>query len=168
MLRSSELEIEVDLEALARRSLQEGGNDGHEEQRGNHLVALKCSFTLARRRGELRLVLPGFPIVDSESTSSLLKAIVTAHGWRERIIAGEIYSIEQLAAEANLSPRYASRILRIAALSPDVVDAAIRERSWRISHWATSSFACRLIGKFNGPWLMSFLELAQVPQRNAA
>ena len=90
-------------------------------------MTLKGSFTLARRRGELRLVLPGSHVDPSKSTSSLLKAIVTAHGWRQRIIAGEIYSIEQLASQANLSPRYASRILRIAALSPHWVDAVIRQ-----------------------------------------
>ena len=72
-------------------------------------------------------MLPGFPPASSKSTSSLLKAIVTTHRWRERIVAGEIYSIEQLAAEANLSPRYASRILRIAALSPHWVDAVLRQ-----------------------------------------
>ena len=131
VLRGSEMEIEVDLETLATRLLQPGedasGNDGHEAQRGNHGVTLKCPFVLARRRGELRLVLPGSHIDARKSISSLLKAIVTAHGWRERIIAGEIYSMEQLAWKANLSSRYASRILRIAALSPHWVDAVLRQ-----------------------------------------
>ena len=63
----------------------------------------------------------------SKSTSPLLKAIVTTHGWRERIIAGEIYSIEQLASEANLNPRYAARIFRMAALSPRWVDAVLQQ-----------------------------------------
>jgi site-specific DNA recombinase len=94
VLHGSEVEIEVDVEALASGLLREGsdcsGNEGHEVQRGNLVVTLKSSFTLARRRGELRLVLPGFPPASSKSTSSLLKAIVTTHGWRERIVAGEI------------------------------------------------------------------------------
>lgn len=34
---------------------------GREVQRGNHLVPLRFQLTLARRRGELRLVLPRFP-----------------------------------------------------------------------------------------------------------
>ena len=130
VLRGSEIEIEIDLDALASRLLQgsnASGDDGHAQERGNHLMTLKGSFTLARRRGELRLVLPGSHVDPSKSTSSLLKAIVTAHGWRQRIIAGEIYSIEQLASQADLSPRYASRILRIAALSPHWVDAVIRQ-----------------------------------------
>jgi site-specific DNA recombinase len=130
VLRGSEVEVEVDLEALANRLLQDAdasGDSGHELQNGNHVVTLKCSFTLAHRRGELRLVLPDSRVDTSKSTSLLLKAIVTAHGWRERIMAGEIHSIEQLAAEANLNSRYAARIFRLAALSPDQVDAVLRQ-----------------------------------------
>jgi AraC-like DNA-binding protein len=130
VLRSSEVEIEVDLEALASRLLQDpdaSGDDRHQAPVGNHVVTLKCSFTRARRSGELRLVLPSSPTSNRTSTSPLLKAIVTAHGWRQRIIAGEIYSVEQLAAEANLNPRYVSRILRVVALSPRWVDAVLRQ-----------------------------------------
>jgi hypothetical protein len=57
-----------------------------------------------------------------------LKAIVTAHHWRERIIAGEIYCKEQLATEAKLNSSYVGRILRLAALSPDIVDGIVRDR----------------------------------------
>jgi hypothetical protein len=132
VLRASEVEVEVDLETLAGRLLQQrpdaSGDDGHEAQCGNHVVILKCEFTLARRRGELRLVLPDSRVDTSQSPSPLLKAIVTAHGWRERIVAGEVYSIEQLAAEAKLNPRYAARILRLAALSPSLVDDVVLDR----------------------------------------
>jgi ParB-like chromosome segregation protein Spo0J len=57
-----------------------------------------------------------------------LKAIATAHRWRERIIAGEIYGREQLATEAKVTRSYAGRILRLVALSPDIVDGIIRDR----------------------------------------
>jgi site-specific DNA recombinase len=132
VLGSSELEIEVDLEALAARLLQQDSDDSGDEhseaQGGNHLITLRSAFKLARRSGELRLVLPNSRIDTHKSSSPLLKAMVTAHGWRERIIAGEIYSIEQLAAEAKLNPRSASRILRLAALSPDLVDDVVLDR----------------------------------------
>jgi hypothetical protein len=89
---------------------------------------LKCSFRLARRSGELRLVLPDSRVDTSQSPSPLLKAIVTAHGWRERILAGEIYSIKQLAAEARLKPRCAGWILRLATLSPSLVADVVLDR----------------------------------------
>jgi len=77
----------------------------------------------------LRLVLPGSSPVSSQSTSPLLKAIVMAHGWKERIIAGQIYSIEQLASEAKLNSRYVARIFQLAALSPGIVDQVVRDGS---------------------------------------
>ena len=92
------------------------------------LIRLKCSFRLARRSGELRLVLPDSRVDTSQSPSPLLKAIVTAHGWRERILAGEIYSIKQLAAEARLKPRCAGWILRLATLSPSLVADVVLDR----------------------------------------
>jgi site-specific DNA recombinase len=130
VLRGSELEIEVDTEALAARLLQPGAGEASEmgscqSPARRHLFTLRCSFTLSRRRGELRLVLPGSGIVSQQSNSSLLKAIVAAHGWRERIIAGEIYSTQQLASETSLNPSYVGRLLRLAALSPNIIDRVV-------------------------------------------
>ena len=136
VLRGSELEIEIDVEALAAGLLHKEWNTSKEEshrrpEAGRHLLILKCSFALARRRGELRLVLPDSSIGGSKSTSPLLKAIVMAHGWKERIIAGQIYSIQQLASEAKLNSRYAARILRLATLSPEIVDEVVHD--WRMA-----------------------------------
>ena len=126
VLRASEVEIEIDVEALVAGLLHKEWSATHEENcsqsRGRHLLTLNCSLMLARRRGELRLLLPRSPTSPSQSTSPLLKAIVMAQGWKERIIKGEIHSIQQLASAAKLNSRYAGRILRLAALSPKIVD----------------------------------------------
>jgi hypothetical protein len=55
-----------------------------------------------------------------------VRAIARSLQWRERIVAGDIHSKEELAAEAGLNASYVGRILRIAALSPDLVDAVTR------------------------------------------
>jgi site-specific DNA recombinase len=133
VLRGAELEIEVDVETLAAGLLHKEWNasseDGLCQSRGRHLLTVKSSFALARRRGELRLVLPDSSNGSNNSTSPLLKAIVMAHGWKERIVAGEIYSVQQLATEAKLNSRYAARIFRLAALSPGIVDQVVRDGS---------------------------------------
>ena len=133
VLRGAELEIEIDVEALAADLLNKEWNTSNEESRsqspGRHLLMVKCSFTLARRRGELRLVLPDSATHNNQPSSPLLKAIVMAQGWKERIVAGEIYSVQQLASEAKLNSRYAARILRLAALSPEIVDQVVRDGS---------------------------------------
>jgi site-specific DNA recombinase len=132
IVRASEVEIGLDLTALAACLLQErleaSAAEGRESHSGRNLLTLKCVFTIARRRGELRLALSGSDENNTRSSSTLVKAIVTAHGWRERIIAGEVYSTKQLARETKLNSSYVSRILRMAALSPDIVDAIIRDR----------------------------------------
>jgi hypothetical protein len=74
-------------------------------------------------------VLPGSSNGSSLSASPLLRAIVMAQGWRERIVAGQIYSIQQLASEAKLNFRYAARIFRLAALSPEIVDDMVDQGS---------------------------------------
>jgi hypothetical protein len=56
----------------------------------------------------------------------MLRAIARSLQWRERIIAGDFYCKEQLAAEANLNASYVGRILRLAAFSPDLVDSVTR------------------------------------------
>jgi hypothetical protein len=43
-------------------------------------------------------------------------------------MAGEIYCKEQIATEAKLNSSYVGRILRLAALSPDIVDGIVRDR----------------------------------------
>src|ERR1039457_4781233 len=141
VLRGSELEIEVDVEALAAGLLHKEWNasdeESHRQSRGRHLLTLKCLIALARRRGELRLVLPDSSKGSTQSTSPLLRAIVMAHGWKERIIAGEIYSVQQLATEAKLNSRYAVRILRLVALSPEIVDGLVHDGSmadYSLSH----------------------------------
>jgi hypothetical protein len=142
VLRGVELEIEIDVVALAAGLSHKEWNARNEESRsrsrGRHPLTLKYSFALARRRGELRLVLPGSSISGAQPTSPLLKAIVMAHGWKERIIAGQIYSIEQLASEAKLNSRYVVRILRLAALSPEIVEGMVHDGS--MADYSLSSF----------------------------
>jgi hypothetical protein len=101
-------------------------------------VVLSQPYTPARRGGELRLVLPPAPAETVEPNPALLKAIVRAHRWRQRIIAGEIRSKEQLAQETNLNPRYVDRILQLAALSPRIIEAIVsgeREAELPLRHF---------------------------------
>ena len=88
-------------------------------------LVLSQPYTPARRGSELRLVLPPAQAETVEPNPSLLKAIVRAHQWRQRIIDGEIHSKEQLAQETNLTASYVTRILRLAALSPRIIEAIV-------------------------------------------
>ena len=52
----------------------------------------------------------------------LLRAIGRAWDWRRRLERGDITTIADLAGEEGISDRYVSRVIRLAWLSPSVLD----------------------------------------------
>jgi len=92
-------------------------------------LVLRCPFKPVRRGNELRLIVPASQSQVKRSNPSLLKAIARAHRWRERIIAGEVYSKEQLATEAGLNASYLGRLLRLIALAPEILESILQEQS---------------------------------------
>lgn len=125
------MEIEINIEAPAAALLGDDNESVAAKTSTSQSAAvgfcLTCPFQLAHRRGELRLVLPNTSLASEQPNHSLVRSIARSLRWRERIIAGEIYSKEQLAAEANLNASYVGRILRLGALSPDMVDSVVRQ-----------------------------------------
>jgi hypothetical protein len=53
---------------------------------------------------------------------SLVKIVARAHDWYQRIIAGEIRTIGQLAQKSGLTRRYVRRVLQCANLSPQIIE----------------------------------------------
>ena len=130
IVRESAVEIELDIERLATK-LDGDGNEGSTANNpppgsASHVFRLTCPLQLSHRRGELRLVLPNTSLAAEQSNHSLARAIARSLQWKERIIAGEVYCKEQLAIEANMNASYIGRILRLGALSPDMVDSVTR------------------------------------------
>jgi alkylated DNA nucleotide flippase Atl1 len=56
---------------------------------------------------------------------SFAKAIARARDWYERIVAGEVNTVGQLAQEAGLTKRYVRRILQCATLSPQITETLL-------------------------------------------
>ncbi len=56
---------------------------------------------------------------------SLVKAIAYARDWYEKIAAGEIGTIAELAQKAGVGATYAKRILRFAILSPENTESIL-------------------------------------------
>ena len=59
---------------------------------------------------------------------SLLKAVVRAHDWYDRILRGEITGGRSIANVTGLDERYVSRILQYAFLAPDIVESILAGR----------------------------------------
>lgn len=88
-------------------------------------AALKLTgdFRAFRPRGEVRIVSPhadgyfeGAPVM------SLVKVAARAHDWYQRIVAGKISTVAQLAQRVGLTKRYVRRVLQCANLSPHIVE----------------------------------------------
>jgi DNA invertase Pin-like site-specific DNA recombinase len=131
VIQRSGIQIDVDVSPLITCALGEPVEAQHSEacSPAAHPFTLTAPFSLARHRGELRLVVPGAVNgsvkVNSKANSTLLKAIVRARRWKERILNGEIYCKEQLASEENLNASYVGRILQLATLSPECLESII-------------------------------------------
>lgn len=61
----------------------------------------------------------------SAPNQTLIKAVVRAHAWRRMLESEDGLSVRQLAARQNLSHRYINRLLPLAWLAPDVIDAIL-------------------------------------------
>ncbi len=84
-----------------------------------------------RRRGiELKLVLPA--AVESHKPRQLdvglVKAVARAWLWYEQLIAGQMESLEAIADREGFSPGYPGRLLRLAFLAPDILEAILQGR----------------------------------------
>jgi ParB-like chromosome segregation protein Spo0J len=58
----------------------------------------------------------------------LIKALVRAHRWRRQIESGRAKSITDLAEQEGVTDAYACRLLPLACLAPDIVEAILDGR----------------------------------------
>ena len=88
------------------------------------ILKLVGDFQILRRGSELRVVAPrGDSSCLGERVPSLVKAVARARSWYERMVAGEVSTIGQLARKSGLTRRYVRRILQCANLSPQITEA---------------------------------------------
>ena len=88
-------------------------------------IPLHEPISVARRGSAVKLILSNGECKSDAPVASLVRAVVQARTWSEWIVAGKVRNLEELAAKASLNKRYASRILRLAALSPTLYEAIL-------------------------------------------
>ena len=84
-----------------------------------------------RRRGvEMRLVLPEVATQNDRSRCdpTLIKAIARGRGWFEELATGRARSLRELAERDGITRRYVRRLVDLAFLSPDLVEAILQGR----------------------------------------
>jgi len=87
-------------------------------------IELQCSIALRRRGVESRIVLAGDKNIPTHD-EGLIDLVAKTHGWFNRITAGEVTTVRDIADEANLDEGVVSRFLPLAFLAPDIVETIL-------------------------------------------
>jgi hypothetical protein len=98
--------------------------DGVAAEEANGLIIARFFPMTVRRRGvEMRLVIKGNGAPAPRADSALLKAVARARQWSEDLLAGRAQSVAEIAERERVGSRYVRRLLRLAFLAPDIVEA---------------------------------------------
>jgi hypothetical protein len=86
-----------------------------------------------RRGGRKRIVAPDgselAPATKPQPDGTLTKALARAWRWQRMLDEGVYASVSDVGDAENISKSYISRILRLALLAPDIVEAVLAGRS---------------------------------------
>ena len=90
-------------------------------------LILRVSARLKLCSGEMRLVIPPGHAreLQPRPNATLIKALTRAHRWKERLFSGAAPSTSAIAKEEGLNDRYVGRIMGLAFLAPDIVEAIL-------------------------------------------
>jgi site-specific DNA recombinase len=80
----------------------------------------------------MRVMIPGRES-GSSADPALIKAIARGHAWFEELAAGRAATITEIARRENVSDRYISALLKLAFLSPALVEGSIRGKAGTLS-----------------------------------
>jgi hypothetical protein len=108
-------------EALLGRKL---GSDAADQSEPN-IIKVAADFKPLRRGRELCLMVPKNSSSEGNPIAFLVKVVACARDWYEKIVAGEIGTIVELAQKTGVGSTYAKRILRYAILSPEITESIL-------------------------------------------
>jgi hypothetical protein len=95
---------------------------------GNTLV-VRIPMRFQRRGGRKRIVAPDgselAPSTKPQPDGTLVKALARAWRWQRMLDEGVYASVSEIGDAENISKSYVSRILRLALLAPDIVEAIL-------------------------------------------
>ena len=91
-------------------------------------VTLHVPFRIVKRGGRKEMQLPDGAVQPRRTDSTLVKALARAFRWKRMLESGEYATIAELAEREGIAPSYMTRVLRLALLAPDIVEAIIDGR----------------------------------------
>jgi hypothetical protein len=92
-------------------------------------ITVRIPISLRHQGGRKQVVTPAgaTPWVPARTRvdSTLVKAIVRAHRWRDMLESGDDATVRDLAKAEDINESYLGRILRLTLLSPTIVEAIL-------------------------------------------
>lgn len=94
-------------------------------------ITVVVPLEIRRRNGRPKIVLPDDglrrPDASDPASGAVLRAIARAWDWRRRVEAGEVSTLQDLADAEKVTLPFVSRFIRLAYLSPTVLERIICE-----------------------------------------
>ena len=93
-------------------------------------IEITAAVCFKRRGVEMKLVLPGMAQLADKSRCdpALIKAIARGRAWFEELAAGRARTLRELAARDGITRRYVRRLVDLAFLNPEIVEAIVHGR----------------------------------------
>src|SRR5262249_12823527 len=93
-------------------------------------IELTAAMAFKRRGVEMRLVLPAVVIQNDRARCdlTLIKAIARGRAWLEELAAGRAGTLQDLAERDGITRRYVRRLVALAFLSPELIEAILHGR----------------------------------------
>jgi hypothetical protein len=95
-------------------------------------ITVHIPITLRHQGGRKQVVTPSgaTPWVPARTRidSTLVKAIVRAHRWRDMLESGDYVTVRDLAKAEAINESYLGRVLRLTLLSPTLIEAILEGR----------------------------------------
>ncbi len=89
---------------------------------GSYDLLVKAAINFRGQRMKLAVSGQAKP---AQGDMALIKTLARGHDWHQKIICGEITSIKQISQMYELTSSYVRRVLRLAFLAPDVIEAIV-------------------------------------------
>ena len=93
-----------------------------------HTLTVVIPLNVKPRGGRKAIIAPGVMEVETRHDITLIKAVARAFRWLRMLETGRFATIAELAAAEKISASYVARILRLALLAPEVVEAILDGR----------------------------------------
>jgi hypothetical protein len=106
---------------------------GVEARLDGETLVVRIPMRFQRRGGRKRIIAPdGSAIVPSskpQPDGTLVKALARAWRWQKLLDEGVYTSVSEIGDAENISKSYISRILRLALLAPEILEAILAEQT---------------------------------------